>query len=87
MKALQALLAASVALRFVGCQSARHASRSVSPNLVEAPGQLSYVFDERFGTYFGPAGIAEIEQTLRDLHPGYEIHVTDGQLVEVDWAN
>ena len=79
MKILRTLLAASVVLASVGCQSDKHASEAVAPSPVVASSKIYYGFDESFRTYFGPEGVAAMERRLREAHPQSEIQVISSE--------
>lgn len=72
MKILRTLLAASVVLASVGCQSDKYASRTVAPSPVVASSKIYYSYDENFRTYFGPEGVAAMERWLREALPQSE---------------
>jgi len=79
MRILRTLLAASVVLASVGCQSGKHASRAVAPSPVVASSTIYYTFDGSFRTYFGPEGVAAMERRLREAHPQREIEVISSE--------
>ena len=73
MKTLRALSALSVILASVGCQSGKHIATVVAPSTGVASSKIYYAFDESFRTYFGPEGVASVEQRLREMYPKHEI--------------
>jgi len=91
MKRLSTLLAAIVVLASVGCQSDKHASRTVAASPIAGSPQISYSFDESFHeyfqprleyvfeasmrSYFGPHGNVALERALSEAYPGYQIQV------------
>jgi hypothetical protein len=62
MKNPRALLAFTVVLALVGCQSI-------------ASSDLIYTFDQNFLAYFGPEGVTEIQNALREAHSNDMIQV------------
>ena len=73
MKNLRALLAFTVVLLLLGCQSSNQA-RVTSPKAV-ASSELIYTFDQNFVAYFGLERVTEIQKALRKAHPNDRIHV------------
>ncbi len=82
MKSLRTLPAAIVVIVLVGCQSDKHARMTVAPSPVVASSKISYVFDESVHTYFGPEGVAEFEQALREAHPLDQIQIDYSELAK-----
>ena len=75
MKIQRTLLAVGIVLTSVSCQSDKHASRAVAPRSDVASSKIYYTFDDGFLTYFGPEGVAALEQRLREAHPRDQIQV------------
>ena len=91
MKNPSTLLAVIVVLASVGCQSGKHASRTLSLSPVPATPQMYYSFDENFHkyfrprleyvfdanmrSYFGPRVDVALERALSEAYPGYRIQV------------
>ncbi|NOS69203.1 MAG: hypothetical protein HOP33_04655 [Verrucomicrobia bacterium] len=87
MKTISTILAVVFVLASVGCQSNKHASRTVAPKPQISYAfdesfykyfepKLEYAFDDRMRSYFGPHTRVALERALAEAQPGYQIHVS-----------